>query len=122
MEREDPLARLRYFADAGVSIGEGVREGAAERVDRVFQRQVGRDLAAVHQPFGAAADAGAQGADENLAGCRPRGGQFPDLHTARGGMKQRAGRYVAHLPPNYLYRTIDRTNSMQERKSLGYKF
>ena len=92
MEREDPLARLRHVADAGVSIGEGVGEGAAERVDRVVQRQVGRDLAAIHQPFGAAADAGAQGADEDLAGGRPSVRAPPDLHTTRGGMEQRAGR------------------------------
>jgi len=66
MEREDPLAGLRYFTDACVSIGEGIGEGAAERVDRVVKRQVGRDLAAVYQPFGAATDAGAQGADNSL--------------------------------------------------------
>jgi hypothetical protein len=31
-------------------------------------------------------------------------------------MKQRAGRYVAHLAANYLYRTIDQSTWMQERK------
>src|SRR5690242_16928043 len=122
MERENPLVGLRYFADACISIGEGIGEGAAECVDRVVQRQVGRDLAAVHQPFGAAADAGAQGADKDLTGCRPGCGQFPDLHTARGGMKQRAGRYVAHLPTNHLYRTVDQSTWMQESKSFGFKY
>jgi hypothetical protein len=24
-------------------------------------------------------------------------------------MKQRAGRYIAHLPANYLYRTVDQS-------------
>src|SRR5258708_4845422 len=49
MERENRLAGLRYFADACISIGEGIGEGAAERVDRVVQRKLSRDLAAVHQ-------------------------------------------------------------------------
>jgi hypothetical protein len=87
MERENLLAGLRYFADTRVPVGEGIGEGTAKRVDRVVQRQLGRDLAAVHQPFGATADARAHGADEDLTGRRPRCGQFPDLHTARRGMK-----------------------------------
>ena len=87
MERENGLAGLRYFADTRIPIGEGIGEGTAERVDRVVERQLGRDLAAVHQPFGAAADARAHGTDKDLTGRRPRCGQFPDLHTARRGMK-----------------------------------
>ena len=41
----------------------------------------------VVQAFGAAANARAQSADEDLAGRWPRRGQFPDLHAARRGMK-----------------------------------
>jgi hypothetical protein len=87
MERENRLAGLRYFADARIPIGEGIREGTTKRVDRLVQRQLGRDLAAIHQPFGATADARAYGADEDLTGRGPRCGHFPDLHTARRGMK-----------------------------------
>ena len=71
----------------------------------VVQRQVRRDLAAVHQPFGAAADAGAQGVDDDLACGWPRRGQLPDLHAARRGMKQRTGGHVAHLPASYPHKT-----------------
>ena len=101
MERENRLAGLGYFADARVPVGEGIGEVAAERVDRVVQRQVGRNLASVHQPFGAAANARAQSADEDLAGRGPRRGQFPDLHAARRGVKERAGGHQARLsaPP-----------------------
>src|SRR5260370_11245518 len=106
MERENRLAGLRYFADTRIPISEGIGEGTAKRVDRVVQRQLGRDLAAVHQSFGATADARAHGADEDLTGRRPRCGQFPDLHTARRGMKKRAGRHAAHLPAIYLYKTV----------------
>src|SRR5262244_4536145 len=98
MERENRLAGLRYFADTRIPIGEGIGEGTAKRVDRVVQRQLGRDLAAVHQPFGATADARAQGADEDLTGRWSRRWQFPDLHRTGSGMKERAGRHAAHLP------------------------
>ena len=87
MERENRLPGLRYFADAGIPIGEGIGEGTAKRVDRVVQRHVGGDLAAVHQSLGATADARAQGADQDLTGRRPRCGHFPDIHAARSGMK-----------------------------------
>src|SRR4029077_7574780 len=87
MESENRLSGLRYFADTRIPIGEGIGEGAAQRLDRVVQRQLGRDLAAVHQPFGATADARAQGADEELTGRWQRCGHFPDLDTARRGMK-----------------------------------
>jgi len=88
MERENRPPGLCHFADARIPIGEGIGEGTtAKRVDRVVQRHVGRDLAAVHQPFGATADAGAQGADKDLTGRRPRCGYFPDIHAARSGMK-----------------------------------
>jgi hypothetical protein len=87
MERENRPAGLRYFADARIPVGEGIREGTAKRVDRVVQRQLGGDLATVHQPFGAAAYTRAHGADKDLTVRRPRCGNFPDLHTARRGMK-----------------------------------
>ena len=87
MEGENRLAGLRYLADARIPVGEGIGEGTAQGVDRVVQRQLGRDLAPVHQPFGATADARAHGTDKDLTGRRPRCGQFPDLHTARRGMK-----------------------------------
>src|SRR5580704_16232708 len=106
MERKNRLAGLRYFADTRIPIGEGIGEGTAKRVDRVVQRQVGRDLAAVHQPLGATADARAHGADKDLTGRRPWCGKFPDLHTAGRGMNERASRHAAHLPSIYLYKTI----------------
>ncbi len=87
MEREDRLAGLCYFADARIAIGEGIGEGTAQRVDRVVHRQLRRYLAAVHQPFGATADARAQGADKQLTGRGLGCGQFPDRHAARRGMK-----------------------------------
>ena len=91
MERENRQAGLRYFADARIPVGEGIREGAAKRVDRVVQRQVSRDLAAVYQAFGTTADARAQGADQDFSGARPRYLHFPDVHPARRRMKQCAG-------------------------------
>jgi hypothetical protein len=91
MERENRQAGLRYFADARIPVGEGIGEGAAKRVDRVVQRQVSRDLAAVYQAFGTTADARAQGADQDFSGARPRYLHFPDVHPARRRMKQCAG-------------------------------
>src|SRR6185437_4332682 len=72
------------------------------------------DLAAVHQPFGAAADARAQGADEDFSGRGPRGGQFPDLHTAWRGMKQGSGGHAAHVPASYRHKTIAVTGWLKQ--------
>src|SRR5260370_17585094 len=101
MERENRLAGLRYFADTRIPISEGIGEGTAKRVDRVVQRQLGRDLAAVHQSFGATADARAHGADKDLTGRRPRCWQFPSLHPTRRGMQNPTRRDSAHLPSLY---------------------
>src|SRR5215472_15680976 len=106
MESENRLSRLLHLADACIPVGEGVGESTAKRADRLVQRKLGRDLAAVYQPFGATADAREQGPDEDLTGRRPRCGQFPDLHTARRGMKYRMGGLAAHLPAINLYKAI----------------
>jgi hypothetical protein len=106
MEREDRLAGLRYLADAGIPIGEGVGERAAQRMDRVVPHQLGRNLAAVYQPLGATADAGEQSADADLARRRPRRWHFPDLHAPRRGVKERVGGHAGQLPAINLYKTV----------------
>jgi hypothetical protein len=101
VEGENRPAGVLDFADARIAVSKGIAEGAGQRADRVVQRQVLRDLTAVDQPLGAAADAGEHCMDDDLARGWPRRGQFPDLHAARRGMKQRTSGHAAHLPAGH---------------------
>src|SRR5690606_8460246 len=85
--------------DAGVAVPEREGEGPAEGADRLVQRQVGVDLAAVGEHLGAAADARPQRADQDLTVGGLGDGYSPELDVAgrREGHARRLGGGIATI-------------------------
>ena len=104
--------------------GVAVRRDAAHRVGerrerlagrRTNERQRARQHHADVLPVGAAADAGDQGADDDLARGWPWHRQFPDLDAARCGVKQRVSGHVR--PDERDAVALEPANSRQAQRS-----